>query len=261
MDYKQLLRDVFTLNFRSMGVRFDKLRSIVLRRTVGENINKVSALEIPVVINNRNRFSYLLELIAWLENAGMKNIIILDNDSTYLPLLAYYATTKHRVVKLNANVGHLAFWKSSLYDELKSRHYIYSDPDVVPAVNCPTDMVAHLVAQLAKYTTVDKIGLGLKIDDLPDEYANKQQVIEWERKFWERQVAPGIYDAAVDTTFALYRPYTNGARWVASAYRTGEPYVAYHKPWYENTQSPGEENEYYAKHARQGASHWTNKTS
>jgi len=260
MDYRQLVRDVFTLNFRSMGLRFARFRGLVMRKMHGEKIQEVAVLKIPVVINNRNRYTYLIRLIEWLEDAGMENIIILDNDSTYPKLLEYHAVTKHRVVKLGDNVGHLALWKSALYEEIKSQHYIYTDPDVVPAVNCPKDMPAFLVEQLKKYSAIEKIGLGLKIDDLPDHYSNKQTVIEWESKYWKNEVAPGIYNAEVDTTFALYRPYTDGAKWVAPAYRTGEPYVAHHMPWYENTSAPGEENEYYAAHARQGASHWTNKT-
>jgi hypothetical protein len=117
------------------------------------------------------------------------------------------------------------------------------------------------VEQLKKHPSIEKIGMGLKIDDLPEHYHNKRKVIEWERQFWKKIVERGVYDASVDTTFALYRPYTNGAKWVAPAYRTGEPYVAHHMPWYENSSDPGEENLYYAEHARVGASHWTNKVS
>lgn len=259
MDYRQLLRDIFTLNVTSLRARGVKLSGIVMRKLVGQKPNEVIVEEIPVIINNRNRFTYLLELIEWLEKAGMKNITILDNDSTYLPLLAYYATTKHRVVKLGANVGHLALWKSDLYNEVRSKYYIYTDPDVVPAKECPHDLVNVLLSGLKKYNVIQKMGVGLKIDDLPDHYASKQKVIEWETQFWKQEIEPGIYNAAVDTTLALYRPYTNGAVWVAPAFRTGEPYVAHHMPWYENSSAPGEENEYYAKNVRQGASHWIEK--
>lgn len=261
MDIKQLIKDIFTLNFRSMKLRYARLQGIRKRASIGQKISEVDPKMIPVVINNRNRYTYLLQLITWLEKAGMQNIIILDNDSTYPQLLDYYSVTKHRVVKLNANVGHLALWKSPLWEEIQSRYYIYTDPDVVPAENCPADMPGYLLEQLKKYSAIEKIGLGLKIDDLPDHYSNKLKVIEWESKYWKNAVAPGIYNAEVDTTFALYRPFTDGKTWVAPAYRTGEPYVAYHMPWYENTADPGEENLYYAKHSRAGASHWTNNKS
>lgn len=259
MDYRQLFRDIFSLNTTGLRLRGNKLVSIVKRKFVGQNPDDVVVADIPVIINNRNRYTYLLQLIHWLEKAGMNNITILDNDSTYPPLLEYYSTTAHRVVKLGENVGHLALWKSDLYNEIKSKFYIYTDPDVVPAVDCPNDLVTTLLAGLKKYNSIDKIGVGLKIDDLPDHYDSKKKVMEWESQFWKVQVDPGIFNAGVDTTFALYRPYTNGAIWVAPAYRTGPPYVAHHMPWYENSEFPGEENLYYAQNVRQGASHWIQK--
>ena len=261
MDYGQLIKDIFTLNFRSMRLRYARLKGLRKRSSLGQKISQVDPKRIPVVINNRNRHTYLIQLISWLEKAGMTNIIILDNDSTYPRLLEYYGTTKHRVVKLGDNVGHHALWKSSLWKEIQSQYYIYTDPDVVPHKNCPADTAEYLLKQLEKYTSIEKIGLGLKIDDLPEHYANKQKVIEWESKYWKNEVTPGIYNSEVDTTFALYRPFTDGKTWVAPAYRTGEPYVAHHMPWYENTADPGEENLYYMKHARTGASHWTNKAT
>lgn len=260
MDFRQLFRDIFTLNTSAFKTRRYRLAGLLKRKFSGQNIDSVVPAEIPVVINNRNRFTYLLQLITWLEKAGMKNIIILDNDSTYPPLLDYYSKTKHRVVKLGDNVGHLALWKSKLFDEIGSRYYIYTDPDLVPVDNCPADLAAFLLEQLKKYPAIEKIGTGLKIDDLPDHYSGKQKVIDWEKRYWEMPVAENIFNAEVDTTFALYRPYTNGAKWVAPAYRTGPPYVAYHLPWYENSADPGEENLYYAQHVRQGASHWIPKS-
>lgn len=260
MDFRQLIKDIFTLNFRSFRLRSYRLKGMFRRKFSGQRIDDVRPEDIPVVINNRNRYTYLLRLIGWLEEAGMKKIIILDNDSTYPPLLGYYARTPHRVVKLGANVGHHALWKSELYKEIESGFYIYTDPDMVPVDDCPKDLVAYLLRQLAKYSPIEKIGIGLKIDDLPDHYSGKQKVLEWESRYWTLPVADGIYNAEVDTTFALYRPFTNGAQWVAPAYRTGPPYIAYHLPWYENSADPGEENAYYAKHVRQGASHWIPKS-
>lgn len=257
MDYRQLFRDLVTFNFRSMRLRRQRLAGLLNRKFFGENPAAINPLEIPVIINNRNRLTYLLQLIGWLEKAGMKNIVILDNDSTYRPLLDYYSKTPHRVIRLGANIGHLALWKTDVFREFKKRYYIYTDPDVVPVEDCPADLAAFLLKQLQTYSSIEKIGIGLKIDDLPDHYSGKAKVIEWETEYWEKPVAESVFNAEVDTTFALYRPYTNGAKWVAPAYRTGPPYVARHLPWYENSADPGEENLYYIKHARQGATHWT----
>ena len=46
--------------------------------------------EIPIIINNFNRLDTLQKLIASLEIRGYRNIYIIDNLSTYPPLLDYY---------------------------------------------------------------------------------------------------------------------------------------------------------------------------
>lgn len=259
LDRGQLIKDILTFNVPSFRIRWDKLLSMALRKWNGQKPEEVKWQEIPVVINNRNRYSYLLQLISWLENAGMKHIIILDNDSTYPPVLEYYKTTVHQVIKLGENVGHLALWKSHLYGQIRSGYYIYTDPDLVPDETCPSDLVRRLLEVLKLYPQADKVGAGLKIDDLPDHFAKKPEVLSWEKKFWEKEIAPGVFDAEVDTTFALYRPYTNGALWVGKALRTGTPYVIKHLPWYENSADPDEESRFYADSIRKGSSHWTEK--
>ena len=47
--------------------------------------------DIPIFINARDRLGVMKKLIDWLLNAGYRNLIILDNNSTYPPLLEYYS--------------------------------------------------------------------------------------------------------------------------------------------------------------------------
>jgi hypothetical protein len=259
MDYKQLVIDVFTFKVSSLKLRWFKLLAVFKRKLIlsSKNFSNGKDLKkIPIIINNRNRFTYLMQLIQWLEKAGYTNIFIIDNDSTYPPLLEYYSKTPYPVFQLKENVGHLSLWKTGIIKQFESDYYIYTDPDVLPVEECPLDAIEVLMKKLVQYSEVEKIGFGLKIDDLPDHYDQKQTVIDWENRFWKKQVETGLYDAEVDTTFALYRPYTNGYRWVQKAYRTGGIYIARHLPWYENSLNPTEEDKYYKDHVRKGASHW-----
>ncbi|MGZ4257846.1 MAG: class I SAM-dependent methyltransferase, partial [Gaiellaceae bacterium] len=74
-------------------------------------------------------------------------------------------------------------------------------------------------------------------------YKFKQQVMIWESQFWERRLAPRVYDAQIDTTFALYRrPAPHG---FDRAVRTGFPYVARHTPWYLDDHSLPEDEAFY----------------
>lgn len=218
-----------------------------------------SSYQIPIIINNRNRFTYLLQLITWLEKNKYNNIYIIDNDSTFQPLLDYYKTTKHKVFYLNKNVGFMSLWETDIFQQFKSNYYVYTDPDVLPTNDCPEDVIFQLYNVLSQNYFIEKCGVALKINDLPDYYKNKEAVIADEKKHWQFKVSDIVYDAPVDTTFALYRPLAKGKAEDCKAYRLSGKYDFYHLPWYENSLNPTEENSYYINHVRKGATMWSEK--
>ena len=207
-----------------------------------------SVYDIPIVVNNFNRITYPLQLINFLEKNGFNNIIILDNNSTYPPLLSYYETCPHRVVRERQNYGHLALWKSKLFRKIKWNYFVYTDSDVVPIEQCPEDFIQYFHQVLCKNYSLDKVGFGIKIDDLPDTFALKSKVIEYESRYWLREVTPGVYDAPIDTTFALYKPLSSlklGEAYTLRAFRFGFPYLIHHNPWYIDSMNLSEEEMYY----------------
>jgi hypothetical protein len=213
-----------------------------------------TAADIPVIINSFNRPTPLKALVTWLERAGFRQIIILDNNSNYLPLLDYYKSVPHEVIR-GPNLGPEALWRTeALWRRVRSRYYIYTDADVVPDPNCPLDVADRFLHLLRWRLGTAKVGFGLRVDNLPDHYAKKQSVIEWESKFWVHEVESGVYRAPIDTTFALYRPFAAG--YEGSSLRTGMPYLALHMPWYENSAAPTEEDAHYARSAKSGVSTW-----
>jgi hypothetical protein len=205
----------------------------------------------PVIINSFNRLSCLQLQIARLQKAGMKNIHILDNASSYPPLLDYYnmlpaGVTLHRLKK---NLGYKALWKSWIYNRFRWGYYIYTDPDVIPTENCPNDFIEFFYNALKTYPDIGKVGFGLKIDDLPDHYNPKQQILEWEthHHYDPKKRRGAFYTASIDTTFALYRPLSSRRKshWKLPALRSAEPYIARHLGWYLNTDNPSEEDIFY----------------
>jgi GT2 family glycosyltransferase len=210
--------------------------------------------KVPVIINNYNRLDYLVQLIAWLEKAGMRSIYIIDNASTYPPLLEFYKKCPYTIFKLNENVGHTALWDSHIQLWFKNQYYVYTDPDVVPVEECPQNAIDYFKKVLDRYPEITKVGFGLKIDDLPDHYKRKQEVIEWEAVFWENEIDTGLYKARIDTTFALYRPNTRYQQWDTTL-RTGGIYIARHLPWYENSDQPSPE-ELHFKNVTTKVSSW-----
>jgi hypothetical protein len=198
----------------------------------------------------------LRKLLGWLNAAGYSNLLLVDNASTYRPLVNFLATVDAEVVRLKDNVGQLAPWRPEVRGKLDPNNpFVVTDCDVVPDENCPEDVVEHLAGLLLRYANVDKVGLGLRIDDLPDCYALKAQVLAWESQFSEIEVAPGVFQGDVDTTFALYRSPADG-HGVGRALRTGEPYVARHLPWYADSSQPTDEQRYYLAHANPAMTHW-----
>lgn len=242
-DRSRLMRQV-----RGVGVRQD------FAVDPGRGI-AASPETVPILINSFNRLSYLRELVESLRSRGYENLYVIDNASTYEPLLRYYDEAHLRVFRLDANVGYLAMWTTPVCDLFIHDYYVYTDCDVVPAPECPPDFIARFQGALVRYPDIAKIGFGLKTDDLPDGYAMKESVVEHERQFLAHPAEPGLYRAPIDTTFALYRPGAAGGSWL-TALRTGEPYLARHLPWYADSADPTDEEIIYQETTRT-STHWT----
>ena len=217
--------------------------------------------DVPVVINSYNRLGCLRELIAWLVRAGQRQLYVVDNASKYPPLLTYldwlHASKVATVVRLSENAGHLAVWRHCILDRLGiDSEFVYTDPDVVPADSCPSDVIGTLQSVLADNEQIAVAGLGLRLDDLPDSYRHKAQAIDWERQFWLAPAAPGLFLAPIDTTFALYRP-GSGHCLGHPSIRTGWPYVAAHRGWYADEARLSDEDLFYRRTAARGTSNWS----
>lgn len=215
---------------------------------------------IPIIINNFNRLTFLTMLIDALESRGYKNIYIIDNASTYPPLMDYYDKTPYTVFRLKENIGYLSLWETGIYKQFRNRYFVYTDSDVVPVDECPDDFLNCFLSLMRKYPRAMKVGFSLKIDDLPDTFGKKEQVIAWESRFWTRPLEKDVYKAAIDTTFALYRPNVRGGAYFHDfMIRTGGVLVARHMPWYNDDTNHTEEEHYYVAHTKT-STHWTRLT-
>lgn len=221
--------------------------------------------DVPIFIICRDRLTPLQQLVQWLENAGYTNIILVDNASTYPPLVAYLDTVPHETIRLSENVGHLAVWQRNLHTLFSSKtlpgFYVVTDCDVVPDDSCPHNVIEKFHDLLVEpgAHSIDKVGFSLRIDDLPDSYRFKQEVIDWESQSWSKEIKPGVYEANIDTTFALYKP-DRAHSCSRGALRTGTPYIARHMPWYLDSFQLNEEEEYYRAHMAANVNSWNGTT-
>ena len=242
------------LDFPEARMNFESMRSGSTENLILE----VSSLwnvddfwDIPIFINARDRLGVMKKLVDWLLDAGYRNVIILDNDSTYPPLLEYYSeidkNPRVNIITLGKNFGYRALWDSKVLEYLHiATPYVYTDPDVLPAENCPKDIVRRLYEILSAHREIRKVGLGLIWEDIT--FYDKNYWQEQEADFYARgNLGGGLAYANVDTTFALYsnlRSYS-----LRFSLRTVGDLRARHLPWYFDYDNLPEDEKYYLDHA------------
>ena len=172
------------------------------------------------------------------------NPIILDNGSTYPPLLEWLDVCPYPVIRLGHNAGCYGFWKGTRQLTL-TKPYIVSDSDL-DLSGVPNDVVVRLEEALFLNQDVAKVGLSLEIDDLPEAYPFREAVLNWERKYWTTPAWDG-WLAGIGATFALYDPARNDLldKDFYGAVRLDRPYTARHLPWYIDFENLSDELRYY----------------
>ncbi len=210
---------------------------------------------VHVYIVNRNRVSCTKRLVEWLLAAGTERITIIDNDSTYPPLLEWYRSLQGGVVvhQTGENIGPWRAWDWA--NGMEAEPFVFTDSDVVPPPECPRDLIGKCLSVLAEASDCDKVGPGLRLDNIPtqnlmQEYFQGRSLHAWESQFWTRRregASCASFQAPIDTTFALYCPhgtFSNGWHNI----RLDAPYLVEHTPWYV-TKPYSEEETYYRAHA------------
>jgi len=197
---------------------------------------------IPIVINNRNRLTTTRKLVEDLKRLGQLNIWIIDNSSTYPPLLEWYNTNPCTIL-YEDNLGPYAIYHIPLFRTVNQ--VIYTDSDIELNPNMPDNFV-EIFEQLSWTYKGIKVGTGLRVDDLPP-YPQSENYKNWEAQNWIDQVQPYIYKGYIDTTFALINP---NIPFSYEGIRICSPnIIARHIPWYLKLEDLDEENIYYIEHA------------
>lgn len=218
---------------------------------------------IPVYINNFNRLTTTRKLAKWFDDVPGTELIIIDNASTYPPLLDWYVhECPYKIVRLDGNGGHHAPWKQACVLHAHthraifgSEWYIVTDPDLDLA-DVPKDLVDVLLSGFTVMPNAVKVGVSLEIDDLPP--VHSERVRSWEQQFWTRLVGDGFFQADIDTTLAIYRAETMHATAMTTnqgCLRTVRPYTARHMPWYLDPKNLSAEETYYFQQAN-GCTTW-----
>lgn len=187
---------------------------------------------IPCIVITRDRVSCTRLCVESLEQNPNLDIYLVDHNSTWPPMLEYLETSPHHVFYAEDKTAQSLWDWPTLAKIVGNEPYLVTDPDIVLDPSCPDDWLCRMSDELWSGGWA-KVGLGLRLDDLPDtEIASRARI--WEAAFWMTLSRTGnAYQAPVDTTLALYPPLAQRPMFsLVEAARMAPPYLIRHLPWY-----------------------------
>lgn len=203
--------------------------------------------KIPCFLIARDRFTCLKNMVEYLNEIPELEVIVIDNASTYPPLLEWYDTNPCIVHRLPLNYGNFVLFSAPTAIEgaekpdfkkiygLDGNQYILSDCDL-DLSGIPKDrLVSVLQEGLRRHPWAVKCGLSLRIDDLPNTELGKE-AMGWEAM--NHVLIDDLYiKAPVDTTFALYTG-VGEQNDFDRCIRVNTPFMARHLTWYYGPHNP-----------------------
>jgi len=218
-----------------------------------DNAGTLIKKNIPVVVIGYNQLTYIKNMVSQLEKYTT-DIIVVDNNSNYEPLLNYYAHDfKYTLLRQKVNYGHRVV-DNSFIQSLVGDVYIMTDPDLKFNNNLPDNFIEVLL-EISNHFKVRKIGFAILIDSdqiREDTLSHGYTIKQWERQFWEKRLdypinsSLELYDAFIDTTFCLINKNFTSSD-VNTAIRVAGDYTCFHIPWFKDFKKfliPGEYEAY-----------------
>ncbi len=240
---------------------------------------------IPLFVIVKDRIKVLEQAMeSWL--ALIKSpieIILLDQESTYPGMIEWLEEKKKEGIRVfhlkNTEPVHgnkfplIGGPIRQVCGEMDVPYYVLTDPDIM-FESIDGNILEFYTYFLKTHPGYEAIGPMLVIDDIPDYYPFKDEVIKRHTPFWQ---ATGLYSvigrpqlikykkkiiqyqiSPIDTTFALRRPVGKRIDYTPNAVRTRNPYTAKHLDWYIDPNNLSEDQQYYIDTSltHKGISHW-----
>ena len=228
-----------------------------------QSLGQALQTEIPILIPCFDTVTYVRGMVEQLRTRGFRNIVLVDNASTYEPMRQYLKDpgTGVTVIRQPQNLGPRNVILDPLNFTLLPQFFCVTDPDLTLNPDMPLDFLAQLAA-LTEQHSVGKAGLALDISDpsamRDDDFqvsGRHWKIWEWEANFWKTRLgttASGdpVFKASIDTTFALYNKKFFDPNKPLNAVRVAGRFTCRHLPWYRDTGLPQAEEEHYRQYAR-----------
>lgn len=199
-----------------------------------------------IFIVNRNLISWPRAMAEQLTAQGHE-VTFLDNASTYVPLLDWYAVCGLNVIRFKENRGGHALWTTGMVNDLHEP-FVNSDPDYDLSM-IPDDWDKVLSEGLRQFPQHNKFGFSWDESKVPpenpawieDNFCNHPNGLP---QLWGPQVQlpNNWYWYANDSSFAVSRPYAPDE---ISGIRKGRPYTGTHMPWHLTLEPSQDPNKRY----------------
>ena len=236
-----------------------------IHRTLGAHLTA----HIPVFIPVFNNPTYAANTLRQLDDIGMRNVCLVDNNSTSHAMGTFLERVQDKVsvIRTGQNKGPRQIVECPEYYDLLPDMFCITDPDLELNAELPEDFLANLI-RLTNELEVGKAGFALRIDDAHLMHEGKFEInlntyhaTEWESQYWETGLGnlkdgSPVYKAAIDTTFAVYNKKFFTPDSFFEAIRVGGKYACRHLPWYRQSIVGEQELSFYRatqKHALCGA--------
>jgi len=193
---------------------------------------------IPVYVVAFNNVTHVRHMVTCLLACGIaKDVRVVDNASTCPKLQEFLdgiaaSRSEVTVQRMVRNYGHTVC-QTAVTD--KPPVYVVTDPDLHFNPSMPSN-VLDVLLDVAEKLNANRVGLALDISE-PRKFRasrhcpGRRSVAQFEAIYWGNPIpnAAGLelYDAAIDTTFALYR---NGGE--GRHIRVAGGFTCQHLPWY-----------------------------
>jgi hypothetical protein len=214
---------------------------------------------LPAVIIGYNQVTYIKNMVDQLKKYT-SDIIVIDNHSTFPPLLDYYRDHFHyTLLNMDTNHGYLVY-QNECVQKLVGDIYLLTDPDLQFNCQLPPLFIADLLG-ISNYFEAGRVGFALSIDSMDlrtDVHFAGHTIKDWESQFWTQKLDyppcehMELYSAPIDTTFCLVNKNFSDQHSI----RVAGDYTCLHLPWYKDFRTLLEEGEYESYTQNNQSSNW-----
>lgn len=219
-----------------------------------------SASGTPLIIPCFNNPSFCRSILEQSLAVGFEDITFVDNASEMSGMLHFLEEAESsgaKVERLEQNLGpHKSIFTTERLTNLP-RYFCVTDPDLSFNPALPSDFIEIMAETLAE-TQFSKVGFALDISNRSEMKTEKfeieknrhDHIWEWEEQFWAKRInftsgGDAVYQAAVDTTFALYDKNRFVVEQFFDSLRMGGRFTATHLPWLNLNSIPKSEERFY----------------